>query len=493
MSHYNPDPNKNVNLTIDGIPVTVPEGTTILEAARKVKVMIPTLCNCSGLGKRAVCRLCVVECDGRGKLLPACSNDVWEGVKVVTNNLRLLGIRKTIVELLLTEHPPECLSCVKNKKCELQDLAAAFGIRDIPFSRSAGKRRPQKSESGVFIRDMDKCVKCGRCVEVCQEIQGVRAINTSCRSENYEICAPYGQDLENSSCVFCGQCAAVCPVGAIYGQDDTAEVQAILNDNGCHAAALIMPAAIAGIEKELGLPPASISCGILAAALKRLGFAKVFDASFFASHAIREEKLELLDRMKNGGKLPMISGCSPALKNFVLKFYPDLAGHLPSGKNPALAFRDSLRENCPEFAGFDKSKTASVSIVPCISKKLETLRQKNSNEPQTDFSLTPQEIARMINTAGIDLRGLEGSPLDSFPGNSQGEEIMPEGAKIKTLSIRALANARPVLDAVQKGECDAGYIEIVCCPMESSCASSGEPTHDGGQSSQAITLNGFMQ
>ena len=545
MSHYNPDPNKKVNLTIDGLPVTVPEGTTILEAARKVNVNIPNLCNCSGLGKRAVCRLCVVECDGRGKLLPACSNDVWEGVSVVTNSLRLLNIRKTILELLLTEHPPECLSCVKNKKCELQSLAAAFGIREIPYSRRADKRRPRKMESSVLVRDMSKCIKCGRCVEACQEIQTVRAINSSCRGADYEICAPYGQELIDSACVFCGQCAAVCPVGAIFEHDDTAEVQAALNDSSLHTAVLIMPPAIGGIEKEFDLPSGSISGGTLVTALKRMGFAKVFSSEPFANLSIKEERAELIQRINNGGQLPMISGCSPAHKNFIQKFYSDLVPCLPASRNPARMFMELLRENYPESAGMEKTKIRSVSIVPCISQKWETRRTEgslgrgsptvNSDTPRSDFSLTPQEIARMINTAGIDLRGLPESPYDEFPCVSQGQDSsgisggtskrqpgtelkadegffqsrvygaytgrapkLPafgevagqegikeaiadlDGKKLKILSVSGLANARAVLDTVRKGECDAMYIEIVSCSLDKSC-----PIDNG------ISSNGF--
>ena len=540
MSHYNPDPNKNVNLTIDGFPVTVPEGTTILEAARKINVNIPTLCNCSGLGKRAVCRLCVVECDGRGKLLPACSNDVWEGVKVVTNSLRLLGIRKTILELLLTEHPPECLSCVKNKKCELQDLAAAFGIREIPFSRRAERRRPMETESGVLVRDMGKCVKCGRCVEVCQEIQAVRAINSSSRSIDYEVCAPYGQSLASGTCVFCGQCAAVCPVGAIFGNDETMDVQAALDDSGLSVMALVMPPVIAGIERELGLSPGSISSGALVTVLKRMGFTKVFDSFFFAGLTILEEGREFRDRIGNGGKLPMISGCSPALKNFIQKFYPDLADHLPSGKSPVQIFRDSMRENYPEADGINKSKIMSVSMVPCISRKWETRQEKNGGSPRSDFSLTPQELARMIKTAGIDFTDLGESPFDSFPIDSQSlgsacaasigmAENLPgkgvlqdkvygaytgktpaqpffektpdfqgieeaefelDGTRVKALSVKGLANARVVLDAVRKGECRAKYVEIVCCPMDSSCSGSGSHDQGGAANYTALSSNG---
>jgi NADH dehydrogenase/NADH:ubiquinone oxidoreductase subunit G len=217
MSHK-PDPNKNVTLTINGISVTVPEGTRILEAAKKANVHIPVLCEHPDLCKRALCRICVVEADGRGKLIAACANDVWEGVKIVTNNLRLIEIRKTIVELILANHPQDCLSCVRNKKCELQTLAAELGVRASPFDRVEEAPRPPVVEKELVL-DMDKCIKCCRCVEVCQEVKKIGAINTSSRSKKFEITTPYKQSLEESRCDFCLKCAEVCPVGAIYKRE----------------------------------------------------------------------------------------------------------------------------------------------------------------------------------------------------------------------------------------------------------------------------------
>ena len=231
MSHHKPDPNVKVNLTINGIPITVPEGTRILEAAQFANVKIPTLCEHPDLCKRGLCRICVVEADGRGKLIAACANDVWEGVNIVTNNLRLLNVRKTILELILANHPQDCLTCVRNTKCELQTLAAEMNIRKTPFEpilkRDSTSGRcveiveNRKGENLTLVRDMDKCVKCCRCVEACQNVEKTGAINTSHRSKNFTITTPFNQSLKESNCNGCEKCADVCPVGAIYSQPQT--------------------------------------------------------------------------------------------------------------------------------------------------------------------------------------------------------------------------------------------------------------------------------
>ena len=512
MSHYKPDPNKSVNLTIDGRPVTVPEGTTILDAARKVKIEIPNLCNYTGLGKRAVCRLCVVECDGRGKLLPACANTVWEGVRVVTNNLRLLNIRKTIIELLLTNHPPECLGCIKNKKCELQTMAADFGILKIPFRRDAADRRKPKLDGGTLVRNMTKCVKCGRCVEVCQEVQTVRAINSSHRSFGYEITTPYEQSLSEGPCIHCGQCATVCPVGAIYEHEQNNEVRAALNKPDQQVVIQFSPSVVMAVNSEMGLPPGTITSGKLVTALKWMGFNKVLDAGAGAGITIREEKRELLERIRKGQKLPMITSCSNGFFNFVDKFYPDLRDHLPSGrKSPQLNFGSLVKARHAASGGTnaDISKITTVSVMPCISNKYETWQgEKKPGSPRDlDFALTVAELVLLINEAGVNMRGLEESPFDTLSGtaetpdsssgaSSAGLEAVVEtvygsytgktpalpayrevfenqgireaevdlnGTKVKVLSITGLANARILLEAVRKGECKAAFAEIKVC------------------------------
>ena len=468
MSHHKPDPNKNINLTIDGLPVTVPEGTRILEAARKVNCRIPTLCDHPDLGKRAVCRVCVVECDGRGKLAAACANDVAEGMKVVTHNARLTLIRKTIVELILADHPQECLTCIRSKKCELQSLAEQLGIRESAFRHEAQRSGQPVTESLTLTRDMGKCVKCGRCVEACQEVQNIRAINGSCRSIHYEISAPYGQSLTDGQCVFCGQCARVCPVGAIYEHDQSGAAWAALAGGG-ETAARIDPAIGAAFDEALGLPSGTVSGEKLVTALKRLGFGKVYDANFSASTAAAAICEELLRRIGQGRQpekpqLPLITGCWGGLSKFVENCGGDLA---------ALVYQwDSKAHGCEN----------TVAISPCLAKKY--------NAPE--MTLTVREIARMFTLAGIELSSLSESPFDEAAGKSgeapkladfhpaegmdgvEKAQVSFMGSTLQLLTVHGLANARKMLDFIRKGECKAAFVEILCCPDNSGgCGSIG--------------------
>ena len=364
-----------------------------------------------------------------------------------------MSIRKMIVELLLANHPQDCLVCIRSKKCELQSLAERFGIRKIPFRHGARDNRPPEIDSGTLVRDMAKCIKCGRCVEACNDIQGVAAINTSRRSINYEICTPYRQTLSGSPCIFCGQCASVCPVGAIYGNDQTAEAWAALNDKEHETAALIAPALGEALGKELGLAPGSVSAGKMATALKTLGFQRVFDAGFFAGEAGKELYRELEDRVKNGGALPLITGCSPGWDKFAWNCYPGLSDHFWTGQSPEQIFGRFAIET--RQAGISPSKVISVSISPCIAKKLE------AEQSNVDLVLTVKELARMIRLAGISFVSLPESPFDD-PGAGEAGTGQ-QGTEMKTLAVNGFANARKIMDAIQKGECDAVLAKINNC------------------------------
>jgi len=497
VSHHKPNPALNVNLVIDGKPVTVPEGTSILEAAKKINVRIPTLCHHPDLCKRAFCRLCVVECDGRGKLVAACSNDVWEGVNVVTGNPRILEIRKTILEMILANHPRECLVCTRGMDCELLDLAILFGIYNPVFRRNAVEKKNPVTENEIIVRDMHKCVKCGRCMEGCMEVQTVGAINSSRRSVRYTIDTPYDQALVDGPCVFCGHCAEVCPVGAIHGYEQSHEAWAALKDGKLSKAASeknagpagdrhsvvaqVEPALSSVFDAALGLPPGTVTPGKMVSGLKRLGFDKVFDMQFSKSAALTEESRELLDRVRGGGKIPMLSGCSQSLNRFTADFFPDLKDHVSPCRNPVHIF-GSLNK------GTESAKTTNVSIVPCPAKKYVERKQ----ERNADLVLTVSETAAMFRLAGIGFRTIEETPFDVMPGKapenlaafdpSSFRDVRPgvreiefsvKETRIRMMTVHGFGNARLVMDSIRRGECRADFVKVMNCPRKDCSAAAG--------------------
>ena len=498
-----------VNLTIDGTGVCVPAGTSILEAARQANIHIPTLCDHPDLCRRAVCRMCVVECNGGRKLKAACANDVWEGAEVVTDNPRIRQIRRTILELILAEHPRDCLSCVRNGSCELQALAERFGIRKRAFV--AENIEPAATvHSGVLVRDMQKCVKCGRCVAACREIQTVHAINSVSRSVTYSLGTPYNTMLGQGTCTFCGRCAAMCPVGAIYENEQINAVFDALADPEKHVIVQTAPAVRVAIGEAFGLPAGAIGTGKMVAALKRLGFAKVFDTDFSADLTIMEEGHEFLDRVKNNGTLPMITSCCPGWINFAETYFPDLLAHLSSCKSPQQMFGTVAKTYYAEKAGLSRDKICVVSIMPCTAKKFERARpeMQESEYPDVDFVLTTRELARMIKAAGIELDKLPDAEFDRVMGESTGAGVifgasggvmeaalrtvyevvtgseLPKldfedlrgyhgvkyskvelpGRTVRLAIVNSLSNARALMQDLRDGKTDVDFIEVMACP-----------------------------
>lgn len=509
MGHHASDPNKIVNITIDGIPVSCPETTLILDAAKMVGIDIPVLCYHPDLKVRATCRVCVVEMKGQKKLKTACGNEVWDGAEFITNSPSVRQARKDVLELILAEHPQDCLKCVRNTNCELQQLANDFGISK-PLFKNQPKQIPIEDTNGVIVRDMSKCVKCGRCVEMCQEVQTVGAINTAHRSVEFEITTAFDRPLQDSTCVYCGQCISVCPVGALYEKDDSEKVWQAIANTDKHVVVQVAPAVRVALGEEFGLGSGSIATGKMVAALRRLGFDKVFDTDFAADVTIMEEGSELLERMSHGGTLPLITSCSPGWINFVEGFYPELLPNVSSCKSPQQMFGALAKTYYAEKSGIDASKIVSVSIMPCVAKKNESARPEmnGSGYRDVDVVLTTRELARMIKQSGIDFNKLADEEFDAPLGISTGAavifgtsggvmeaalrtvyevvtgkelanidfegirgmtgvkeaEVDLDGTKVKVAIANGLKNARVILDKIKAGECDYQFVEIMCCP-----------------------------
>ena len=327
----------DIELSIDSKTVRVPAGSTILKACREAGIAVPTLCHLEDVCSNASCGVCVVEVEGARSLVRSCVQAAQAGMKVRTSSPRIMEARRTIVELLLANHPDDCLACVRNQSCELQALAERLGVRAKPFPRTR-KPRQTDDEGLAILRDNDKCILCGRCVAVCKETQGVSAIDVVGRGARSRVAPFMDVSLSGSVCVSCGQCTLVCPTGALSERDETDEVFAELYDPSKVVVVQTAPAIRASLGEALGLPPGSLVTGKMAAALRRLGFAKVFDTQFTADLTIMEEGSELIQRLTKGGKLPMITSCSPGWINFIETFYPSLLPHLSSCKSPQQIF-----------------------------------------------------------------------------------------------------------------------------------------------------------
>ena len=499
-----------VTLTINGQTVQAPKNATILEAARSAGIYIPTLCYHPELAPEGACRLCVVEASGARTLVASCVYPVADGMVVKTNTPKVREARRMVVELLLANHPKDCLSCQKSGDCELQKIAADLGLRKIRFEGGARKAHTIDGSNPCLVRDQEKCILCGRCIRVCRDVQGMNVYSFANRGFDTIVSTAFESDLGQVECSYCGQCASVCSTGAIVERDDTEKVWDAINDPDKIVIVQTAPSVRVAIGEELGMEPGSIVTGKMVAALRHLGFDKVFDTDFSADLTIMEEGYEFIDRLKNGGKLPMITSCSPGWVNMIELKYPELLDHLSTAKSPQQMFGAVAKTYYPQKAGIDPAKIVSVSVMPCTAKKAEAARPEmcDSGYRDVDIVITTRELGRMIREAGIDFKHLKEEEFDSPLGIGTGAgvifgttggvmeaalrtvadvltgedlprvdytevrgmeytreaEIEIGGQKVKIAVVHTLKSAMQMLERIKNGEADYQFIEVMACP-----------------------------
>ena len=500
---------KMIKLTIDGKEIEVEEGKTILEAARMINIDIPTLCFLKDINEVGECRMCVVEVEGRRGFATSCIQKVEEGMVVYTNTEKVIEARRLVLDLILSNHDRECLTCTRNGTCELQKLAQEFNLDEIEYK---GERTPHEIDdlSPSIVRDFNKCVLCRRCVATCKKVQGVGAIDCAGRGFTSCVSTAGNNSLANVNCTLCGQCIESCPVGALKEKDSTKEVWRALKDEDKYVVVQTAPAVRVALGEEFAMPIGTNVTGKMVSALKKMGFDKVFDTNTGADFTIMEEGTEFIQRMQNGGTLPMITSCSPGWVRFCELNYPDVIPHLSSCKSPHQMFGAIIKSYYAEKFEIDPSKIYMVSVMPCIAKKYERTRDnmQGAGYDDVDAVITTRELARMIKQAHIDFNSLEDSSFDDPMGEATGaaaifgttggvmeaalrtvadkltgedlneidyEEARGEkGIKRATLNIAGkdvkivvasgLANARKIMEEIQSGKADYQFVEIMACP-----------------------------
>ena len=528
-----------VKVTIDGKVIDVPKGATIVAAAKSAGITIPTLCylHLGGADYKndcASCRICVVEVEGRRNLAPACATPVFDGMVVTTNTMKVMQKRKTVLELMLSDHPKDCLACSKNGECELQDLSMQFGVREIRFKGKESEYR--KDSSPAIIRDMDKCIMCRRCETMCNNIQTVGALTGVNRGFESVVATAFEQDLSDSVCTFCGQCVAVCPVGALHEKDHTWQLVKDLANPKKKVIVQVAPAVRVALGEEFGLAAGTDVEGKMVTALRKLGFDQVFDTNFAADLTIMEEATELIDRVNKvlagdkDTKLPILTSCCPAWVKFFEHNYPDMLDVPSSAKSPQQMFGAVAKGIWAKEEGIDRNDLIVVSVMPCLAKKYESSRDefKVDGNPDVDYSISTRELAKLLKQANINLPQLEEGTMDNPLGEYTGAGVIfgrtggvieaatrtayewitnttlenvdfvqlrgMEGIRVAEVSIpgldeklgskfrigiaHGLGAARELLDKIRAGEETLHAIEIMAC--KGGCVGGGgQPYHHG--------------
>lgn len=518
-----------VNIKINNMPLSVPKGISILEAARMAGIEIPTLCYLKKINEIGACRFCMVEVKGARSLVTACVYPVNEGMEIFTNTERVRKSRKMTLELILSTHDRKCLSCVRSGTCELQQLCKEFGVDDEGRFDGANPVHEYDDSAIHMIRDNGKCILCRRCVAACQA-QHISVIGANARGFDTHIGSAFERPLDSVACVSCGQCIVNCPTGAIYEKDDTAKVLEAINDPEKFVVVHTAPSIRVTLGECFGMHIGTNVQGKMVAALRRLGFDKVFDTDFGADLTIVEEANEFLGRVQNGGVLPMITSCSPGWIKYCEHYYPDMLDHLSSCKSPQQMSGAVIKTWYAEKMGIDPKDIVVVGIMPCTAKKFETKRenQSASGYPDVDYSLTTRELGRMIESAGIYFKHLPDEEFDNPLGEStgaavifgatggvmeaalrtaveklSGEELKSldftevrgtegikeasytvNGMEIKVCVVSGLANANTIMEKVKNGTADYHFIEIMGCP--------GGCVNGGGQPIQHAVVRNFV-
>jgi len=527
-----------VTISIDGRKVEVPAGTTIYKAAKELDIDIPVLCymdlkDLNIENKPGGCRICSVEVEGRRNLAPSCSTDVSEGMNVKTNSMRVINARRTVMELILSDHPKDCLSCAKSGMCDLQDMAVKLGIREIPGQEYAEMSTYRLDTSPSIIRELDKCIMCRRCETMCNDFQTVGALHAVNRGFDAVVAPAFEMDLEHSPCTYCGQCVAVCPTGALTEVDHTSKVITALNDPTKTVVVQTAPAVRAALGEEFGMEPGTRVTGQMVSALRHLGFDYVFDTDFAADLTIMEEGTELLGRLTKhlagdkDVKLPILTSCCPGWVNFFEYNYPDLKDVPSTARSPQQMFGSIAKSYFADKVKVDRKDMVVVSIMPCLAKKYECQRDEFSvdGNPDVDYSISTRELAHLIKQANLDLNKLEETDFDAPLGESTGAGVifgatggvieaatrtayeLHTGKSLETVDFEqlrgmdgirsatvdfdgiginigiahGLGNARKLLDDVKAGKSQYHAIEIMACP--GGCiGGGGQPLHHGDAS-----------